>query len=78
MLDKVASTICVGLLINLAALLLKYNTVLGLVVVVRQNSSNALLLGNIQLTEENSLPGIFMTLIVRMPDLKLFFWLPFY
>ena len=52
---------------------IKYNTVLGLVVVVQQNSSNALLLRNIQLTEENSLPGIFMTLIVRMPDLKLFF-----
>ena len=57
---------------------IKYNTVLGLVVVVQQNSSNALLLRNIQLTEENSLLGIFMTLIVRMPDLKLFFWLPFY
>ena len=56
---------------------IKYSTVLGLVVVVRQNSSNALLLRNIQLTEKNSLPGIFMTLIVRMPDLKLFFWLPF-
>ena len=54
---------------------IKYNTVLGLVVVVQQNSSTllALLLRNIQLTEENSLPGIFMTLIVRMPDLKLFF-----
>ena len=51
----------------------KYNTVLGLVVAVL-----ALLLRNIQLTEENSLPGIFMTLIVRMPDLKLFFLLPFY
>ena len=57
---------------------IKYNTVLGLVVVVQENSSNALLLRNIQLTEENSLPGMFMTLIVRMPDLKLFFWLPFY
>ena len=42
-------------------------------VVVQQNSSNALLLSNIQLMEENSLPGIFMTLIVHMPDLKLFF-----
>ena len=52
---------------------IKYNTVLGLVVVVQQNSSLALLLRNIQLTEENSLPGIFMTLIVCMPDLKLFF-----
>ena len=57
---------------------IKYNTVLGLVVVVQQNSSNALLLRNIQLTEENSLPGMFMILIVHMPDLKLFFWLPFY
>ena len=57
---------------------IKYNTVLGLVVVVQQNSSLALLLRNIQLTEENSLPGIFMTLIVPMPDLKLFFWLLFY
>ena len=42
---------------------IKYNTVLGLVVVVQQNSSNALLLRNIQLTEEDSLPGIFMTLM---------------
>ena len=41
-------------------------------------TTNALLLRNIQLTEENSLPGIFMTLIVRMLDLKSFFWLPFY
>ena len=41
---------------------IKYNTVLGLVV-VQQNSSNAVLLRNIQLTEENSLPGIFMTLM---------------
>ena len=57
---------------------IEYNTVLGLVVVVQQNSLLALLLRNIQLTEENSLPGIFMTLIVRMPDFKLFFWLPFY
>ena len=40
---------------------IKYNTVLGLVVVVQQNSLNALLLRNIQLIVENSLPGIFMT-----------------
>ena len=54
---------------------IKYNTVLGLVVVVHKilRTLLALLLRNIQLTEENSLPGIFMTLIVRMPDLKLFF-----
>ena len=58
---------------------IKYNTVLGLVVVVQQNSSNASSsITTFQLTEENSLPGIFMTLIVRMPDLKLFFWLLFY
>ena len=51
---------------------------LGLVVVVQQILRTLLLLlRNIQLTEENSLPGIFMTLIVRMPDLKLFFWPPF-
>ena len=46
--------------------------------VVQQNSFNALLVRNIKLMEENSLPGIFMTLIVRMPDLKLFFRLPLY
>ena len=29
---------------------------------------------NIQLTAENSLPGIVLTLIVRKPELKLFFF----
>ena len=33
-----------------------------------------LLQHNIYLTEENSRPGIILTLIVRKPDLKLFFF----